>query len=370
MFYTIIGITLLFLNPCQTLFLNEGKDITHTGDSTKSFGYKAGLFSINPKSISKVPKLGKKEAEGIFQDYTQAEKSFFFIGADGTIKPHDGDNSVKHKQRVIKVLTELSANLNNQVWLVTSKEVSELETTYGKIPGLNLADISNTKQLLKAKLLEISSNLNVAGRMNDEEFYRLPYIHYYEDDNKEKINMEMNQMREALQEAIKNNQIFEDFEVEFIDQGDKFELSLQHKVYSNMGLIPAMVLQKGAHDFALSVGDMDMEEKMHKVLRTAGCHAIIVKEEESIVGKFAKCFQYPEEFDFKSGSMWKSYASYRLDNHEKAIRFLESLIESSPWEILKESLAFWFEKLMAEQQGGNKHGYDTAIQIGNKEGFN
>ncbi|EFP79063.1 uncharacterized protein PGTG_05019 [Puccinia graminis f. sp. tritici CRL 75-36-700-3] len=139
MFYTIIGITLLFLNQCQTMFLNEGKDSAHTGDSTKSLGYKSELFSINPKSISKVPKLGKKEAEGICQDYTQAEKSFFFIGADGAIKPPDGENSVKHKQRVMKVLTELAAKLNNQVWLVTSKEVSELETTYGKIPELNLA---------------------------------------------------------------------------------------------------------------------------------------------------------------------------------------------------------------------------------------
>jgi hypothetical protein len=64
------------------MFLKEGIDITHTGDSTKSLGYKAGLFSINPKSIKTVPKLGKKEAEGICQDYIQAEKSFFFIGAD------------------------------------------------------------------------------------------------------------------------------------------------------------------------------------------------------------------------------------------------------------------------------------------------
>ncbi|KAA1094125.1 hypothetical protein PGT21_010503 [Puccinia graminis f. sp. tritici] len=288
----------------------------------------------------------------------------------------------------MKVLKDLAANLNNQVWLVTSKEVSELETTYGKIPVLNLAgkkgaelstsnnlklelpDISNTKQLLKAKEVEISSNLNLAGRINDEEPYRLPYIHDYEDDNKYQINMEMNKMRESVQEAIKNNQILEDFEVEFRDHGDKFELDLQHKVYSNMRLIPAMVLQKGAHDFVLSVGNMDIEEKIHKVLRTAGHHAIIVKEEESIFGKFAKYFQYPEEFDFKSGSMWRLYASYRLDNHEKAIRFLESMIESSSWEILKESLDFWFEKLMAEQQGGNKHGYDTLIQIGNKTGFN
>ncbi|EFP92152.1 uncharacterized protein PGTG_17882 [Puccinia graminis f. sp. tritici CRL 75-36-700-3] len=209
---------------------------------------------------------------------------------EGTIKPHYGDNSVKHKQRVMKVLKDLAANLNNQVWLVTSKEVSELETTYGKIPVLNLAgkkgaelstsnnlklelpDISNTKQLLnlKAKEVEISSK-----------------------------------MRESVQEAIKNNQILEDFEVEFRDHGDKFELDLQHKVYSNMRLIPAMVLQKGAHDFVLSVGNMDIEEKIHKVLRTAGHHAIIVKEEESIFGKFAKYFQYPEEFDFKSGSMWR-----------------------------------------------------------------
>ncbi|EFP85598.1 uncharacterized protein PGTG_11954 [Puccinia graminis f. sp. tritici CRL 75-36-700-3] len=104
-------------------------DHVHTGDSTKSLGYQVGLFSIKPKSISKVPKLGKKEAEGIFQDYTQAEKSFLFIGADGTIEPHYGDNSVKHKQRVMRVLKDLAANLNNQVWLVTSKEVSELETT-------------------------------------------------------------------------------------------------------------------------------------------------------------------------------------------------------------------------------------------------
>ncbi|KAA1069493.1 hypothetical protein PGT21_026450 [Puccinia graminis f. sp. tritici] len=68
--------------------------------------------------------------------------------------------------------------------------------------------------------------------------------------------------------------------------------------------------------------------------------------------------------------MWRSYASYRLDNHEKAIRFLESLVESSPWEIPKESLAFWFENLILEQQGGNEHGYDTLIQIGNKKEFN
>jgi trehalose-6-phosphatase len=76
----------------------------------------------------------------------------------------------------MEVLTNLAANLNDQVWLITSKEVSELETTYGKIPGLNLAgkkgadlspsntlklelpDISTAKDILRDRLIEISSS--------------------------------------------------------------------------------------------------------------------------------------------------------------------------------------------------------------------
>ncbi|EFP84015.1 hypothetical protein PGT21_009776 [Puccinia graminis f. sp. tritici] len=348
MLYTIIAIALLFAHPCQSMIpvAHETASSAHAGASAEALGSKAVPLGLERQPIYKVPELRSKDLKGMRKDYMNSEKSYFFIDNDGTIKPPEAEaeNTAAYKERVREVLTKLTANGKNQVWLVTAREVSALEKEYGNIPGLNLAgkkgvelrptnptklklpDVSQIRNKLLQEASAISNRLEIKGDMYSEGPYRLRYMQRH-DMAKDK-STEMTEMKKQVAEFIDKDEQFKDFEAIFIEHANQYEVSIQHKTYGTKALIPTLMLEKESPKFALSMGDMDMDEKMHEVMRAAGHRAIIVKKPKSSWQRFLAKYREPEPFDFKAGPAFNSFATHRLDNHQKAIRFLESLVET------------------------------------------
>jgi hypothetical protein len=109
-------------------------------------------------------------------------------------------------------------------------------------------------------------------------------------------------------------------------------IELRHKSLYNKGTLARVRLEETGHpfDFGMSIGDLKMDEDMHKEMRKNGLFAIVVKENDhQDIHHHSKSQEISHQTSHGIGhtedNHGETYASHRLKNFEKVITLLELL---------------------------------------------
>ena len=117
-------------------------------------------------------------------------------------------------------------------------------------------------------------------------------------------------LAEKLQNLIKTDPRYDNYQVRLYveKENNRFRVLVQHKTYFHKGIL-AQALFDGYEKtpFGLSIGDMDIDEPMHKVMRLRNQYALLVSNND-----------FPD-------LIWETFASSRLQNYRKSISLLEYL---------------------------------------------
>jgi hypothetical protein len=159
MIYITLVTILLFITPFQCAFLNSAKTFRNIG---------ADISVLKAQSIGDVPYLTLKARVEMGASFSQSDNRVILLDNDvstritiyfilrsvclmncpslqGTIKPFRTENTPEDQARITQALRELALDPRNEIWIVTARDVSVLEKTFGNIDNLNLAGMKGTQ---------------------------------------------------------------------------------------------------------------------------------------------------------------------------------------------------------------------------------
>ncbi|KAH9453659.1 hypothetical protein Pst134EA_024528 [Puccinia striiformis f. sp. tritici] len=337
MFYTILLIALLYIHPSQSVPMTETAD--------------AGKFSQQSlwgKPLNEVNMITPEIRQGIQVKYMDSKKAVFLLDNDGTIKPFYEENDSVDQGKINQALERLAADPLNEVWIITEKDVKDLEKTYGHIKNLNFAghfgtqlsrrnihkvqlpDTSKGFREMKQEAAKIFLESGISYRVKEGKYFINYTIPMWEKESSswklwpgrsvlneekyDKIVAELNKM-------VRDNPAYKDYVVGNFLIGKVYRIALTHK-YFNKETLPTSLLtdEDREVDFGLSLGDMDSDEGMHRAMQSRGFNALLVKSDEEI----NQIYSTTTESNLEKG--WDTFASHRFSNHKHAIKFLEELV--------------------------------------------
>jgi hypothetical protein len=118
------------------------------------------------------------------------------------------------------------------------------------------------------------------------------------------------QLSQTLKNLIKSDPKYDNYEVIFLveEENKRFRVLVMHKTYLHKGILAQALMDKyKKNPFGLSIGDMDIDEPMHKVMRLRNQFALLVSSND-----------FPD-------LTWETFASSRLQDYRKSISLLEYL---------------------------------------------
>ncbi|WAR60932.1 hypothetical protein PtB15_13B183 [Puccinia triticina] len=353
------------------LMKKQGKKIKW---SLKKMMKKFGWNRMTIKSTI-VPPMEDTDRLKLAKSYVNADGDRVFVfDNDGTFKPYKGENSAENIARLDKALLKLLEDPKNEVWFVTARDVGRLEQTYGHIPGINMVGKQGMQFSKRNKAKLVLPSTEPMERFHAEcealaenaiklytgkaypEAYRTRLILPVRD---EKLRPEIEKAAQEVEEKMKkfishhpDGKMYDVVVQTHRREGNeppKVEVRIFHKEANDKGFVANLLLDQRKPDFGLSMGDMSMDEPMHKAMRENGHHAILVKDENP---------RPPDETE----APWDSYASHSLESHEDAITLLEDLSNSQSavkaakkvslkvriqqvWKNFMEASSSFFEKL-------------------------
>ncbi|PLW44854.1 hypothetical protein PCANC_10813 [Puccinia coronata f. sp. avenae] len=87
-----------------------------------------------PQSVSDIPHMNQQDILKMCKSYSKSEKRLILIG-----KHRIPDNNEEEKKEIDAALLLLAAERRDEIWMVISEDVKEIEDAYGHIPNLNFA---------------------------------------------------------------------------------------------------------------------------------------------------------------------------------------------------------------------------------------
>ncbi|POV94004.1 hypothetical protein PSTT_17072, partial [Puccinia striiformis] len=329
--------TLLYIHPSQSVPMTEMAD--------------AGKFSPQSlwgKPLNEVNMITPEIRQGIQVKYMDSKKAVFLLDNDGTIKPFYEENDSVDQGKINQALERLAADPLNEVWIITEKDVKDLEKTYGHIKNLNFAghfgtqlsrrnihkvqlpDTSKEFREMKQEAAKIFLESGISYRVKEGKYFINYTIPMWEKEwsswklwrgrsvlNKEKYD----KIVAELNKMVQDKPAYKDYVVGNFLIGKVYRIAITHK-YFNKETLPTSLLtdEDREVDFGLSLGDMDSDEGMHRVMQSRGFNALLVKSDEEI----NRIYSTTTESNLEKG--WDTFASHRFSNHKHAIEFLEELV--------------------------------------------
>ncbi|KAH9471389.1 hypothetical protein MJO29_002815 [Puccinia striiformis f. sp. tritici] len=301
------------------------------------------------REISQVDMMDKLTYRGIQADYSRANKRLILLDHDGTIKPTHSMNTDSDQARVRKALWALANDSRNEVWIITAADLSALIHLYGDIPNLNLAGCKGTQirqttaeairvRLPDASIEELTEDATrLAYDLDLRPIIRKsPYLIELTvfDENSDNFIAWSETLKEDLKNLVQTKEKFQDYKVYPVERSEsKMRVVLKHKRLYNKGTLAKFLLEESQpeYDFGVSIGDLEMDEDMHREMTKKGLTSIIVKEKEKqenhqLFKSRQKTKNSAAQDKHKTEqAAWLTYATHRLPNHKKVIAFLEDL---------------------------------------------
>ncbi|PLW47860.1 hypothetical protein PCANC_07883 [Puccinia coronata f. sp. avenae] len=368
MLFIVLAILLLSVRPleCYMDVVGGVESVSTVRNAAINF---ADLSKVKAQKISDIHLIKPNERMDMRTSFLESEKRFIFLDNDGTVKPFRKPNERKLQRTIDRALKRHAGDSRNEIWIITAKDVSELEKTYGHIPGLNFAGNEGTEiaqrsqplvnlpdagpigELREAVSRVASENGITFSKTIDQKYFSNYHIpidteklmkQAQEAQEAETTAKLLNEAKEAGAEtpiskeakeaamkqklseaktrlmvqtkakfeALLGNEKFKDYEVlvgHGIDNDPSyFRIVIKHKTHQHKGtLVQALLAQHTGNEtpFVLTMGDMKMDEPMHQLAKLLNQYSILVKNKEI-------------------NTIWDTYASHSLENHEEAIHLL------------------------------------------------
>ncbi|KAH9453650.1 hypothetical protein Pst134EA_024519 [Puccinia striiformis f. sp. tritici] len=343
MYYTILLIALLFIHSSQSVPVESivnAEKVAATGETV-----------LRGKPLNEVKMITPEFRQGIKTKYEKSDKAVFLFDQDGTVQPFQQVNDAIDQKRITAALKKLAADPRNEIWFVTARDVSSLEQNYGHIKNLNFAGYLgaqlSAKNIKKVNLPELGEEFKVLDQEASKVFsgngipFKVTKARYYLDYTipKSGVDKELymqggiphdvidtgkyHESIEKLKKMVQDDLAYKDYEVNDWDLGDHFRVVLKHKHHSKETIATALSNRDGDKpvDFGLSLGDMVIDEGMHRAMKLKNFDALLVQSDAEVKRL------YPDGKSPLPGS-WRTFASHRLSDHRDVIQLLEELAKT------------------------------------------
>ncbi|PLW14014.1 hypothetical protein PCASD_23161 [Puccinia coronata f. sp. avenae] len=247
MIYITLVTILLFITPFQCAFLNSAKTFRNIG---------ADISVLKAQSIGDVPYLTLKARVEMGASFSQSDNRVILLDNDGTIKPFRTENTPEDQARITQALRELALDPRNEIWIVTARDVSVLEKTFGNIDNLNLAGMKGTQFSKTNKFLvelpdagpikelentasQFISERGIISNPDIQKYFFDHYIPYDASSDKLIKHEEGDQLSQTLKNLIKSDPKYDNYEVRFLveEENKHFRVLVMHKTYLHKGIL-------------------------------------------------------------------------------------------------------------------------------------
>lgn len=235
-----------------------------------------------PSSSVPVDQLGFAKPEILSHYYSKNAPRLLVFDNDGVLKPK-GETTAEEINRAKKMLTKLTEDINNDVWIVSARSLDGLDD-YRHIPRLNIAAEHGTVLLRydnsRATITPIAGVKDLRSKIfhmvkekgldfsfkNVENSVVFTYKNYQHDHVAEFI--------EKLEKLVSKN--YPEFIFRNIRNPNVVEVKSRN--VDKGSFVKEVILQK-KYNFGLSMGDEEIDEGMHKVMNEMNSekfHSVIV----------------------------------------------------------------------------------------------
>ncbi|KAI9620771.1 hypothetical protein H4Q26_013441 [Puccinia striiformis f. sp. tritici PST-130] len=291
MYYTILLIALLFIHSSQSVPVESivnAEKVAATGETV-----------LRGKPLNEVKMITPEFRQGIKTKYEKSDKA-------GTVQPFQQVNDAIDQKRITAALKKLAADPRNEIWLVTARDLSAKN-----IKEVNLPELGEEFKVLIKKLLRSSQVCNGIP-------FKVTKARYYLDYTipKSGVDKELYMQGGIPHDVIDTGKYHESIEkLKKMVQDDLAYKDYEHKHHSKETIATALSNRDGDKpvDFGLSLGDMVIDEGMHRAMKLKNFDALLVQSDAEVKRL------YPDGKSPLPGS-WRTFASHRLSDHRDVIQ--------------------------------------------------